>query len=82
MTPRFTTTAPAGLYRPGLIIDVITMTGSAPATDRDAYLGGGGDGQWFRVRHPNGILIGMRRTPAELTDDLGIDLGSLVEVTP
>lgn len=82
MTPRFITTAPAGLYRPGLIVDVIEITGTTaydPAA-RDAHTSPAGDGQWLRVRHPNGILLGMFRGPAALTDALGVDLGSLAEV--
>jgi hypothetical protein len=81
MTARFVTTAPAGPYGPGLIIDVTEITAAAPVTPRDGWTGGGGDGQWLRVRHPNGILIRMLRTPAELTSELSIDLADLQEVT-
>ena len=83
MTARFVTTTQAGLYRPGLTIDVIDITGTTAFDPRarDAHTSPAGDGQWYRVKHPNGLMIRMCRTPGELAG-LGIDLGTLTEVTP
>lgn len=68
MNRRWTTTEPAGYLPAGLIVDVINSTGTTRPAD---------GGQWIRVRYPNTILIGMYRDPAQLADELGIDLGSL-----
>jgi hypothetical protein len=85
MTARFVTTAPAGHYPAGLVVDVIEITAHAAYDEhaRDAHTDPRvGDGQWLRVRHPGGIHLGTVRTPAELTERFGIDLGSLEEVRP
>lgn len=69
-TRRWITTEPAGAVPAGAVIDLITITGSGGPTDpsaRDFHLdGGGGDGQWLRIRHPNGLLIGMVRADSEV----------------
>lgn len=82
MTPRFVTTAPAGLLPAGVVIDVIEISLHGQVTDRDAITDPrAGDGQWLRVKHPGGIHLGTVRTPAELTTRFGIDLATLEEVS-
>lgn len=79
---RWVTTEWAGFHRPGLTVDRIELTNTGGRTaphNRDAHTTPGGDGTWHRVRHANGILIGMVRTRADLAT-LGIDPATLQAV--
>jgi hypothetical protein len=83
MTARFVTTAPAGLYPAGLVVDVITVTATTPWDPHaaDAHADPGGDGPRYRVRHPNGVLLRVCRDLDDLAR-LGITPAILAETSP
>lgn len=62
MITRWVTTEPAGQWPAGVVIDLIRLThtgGSNDPRNRDAHVWAGGDGEYLRVRSPNGYLLGM-----------------------
>jgi hypothetical protein len=80
---RWITTAPAGPYPAGLVVDAITVTATTPWDSRaaDAHTDPGGDGPRYRVRHPNGVLLGVCRDLDGLAQ-LGITPAILAEASP
>jgi hypothetical protein len=86
-TTRYVTTRTVGNYGPGLVIDIITITahGSPEPDARDAHVYFGvrdGDGQWLKVRHRNGTLLGMVRDLDSLARHLGITPADIRPVAP
>jgi hypothetical protein len=73
------TVKPSGRFPAGMTVKVITLSlaGGLGPDNRDG--GTGGDGQWYLVRYPNGILAGQVRTLEELTG-MGISPGNLEEI--
>ena len=62
MITRWETTEPVGFLPAGVVIELISLSltgGPNSSRNRDGHVDPGGDGQWLRIRHPHGTLIGM-----------------------
>jgi hypothetical protein len=73
----------------GMVVDRMTLTATSPAPGPTPWGGARhcGDGEWLRIRHPNGALhdnvpfreTDLARTESELLD-VGIDVATLAPV--
>lgn len=74
MTARFTTTCRRGGLPEGSKVELVHLTGTVRTpgrVNRDPHQG---DGLWWRVKYPSGIVAGHVRAGTELAQ-LGINAG-------